>query len=274
MIAPPPPSYHHAITMVHTAAQRGSFSSLEPHLVHNINSRLPLYDLLVSTRLVNRLLYTFAMERLRREVRGAWEQQIGLKPFSESTAAYSIPPPLPPAYDALSSSSSSSAIKPRRDPLAPPPDQEEEGHNTRELAVLDLFLAVTIIQSQLREESDLYGCLRDEDVVRDLFEFMRPKARLEDLVIAALSKSARSSSPKEWIAIEPKDVTIALTVSRMKASVSLPFQSASGVGGVKKTVVECETGKGSSLEALAEMCATELRTVSVRKRRNGFYEWI
>ncbi|KAF8305984.1 hypothetical protein DL93DRAFT_2089117 [Clavulina sp. PMI_390] len=51
----------------------------------------------------------------------------------------------------------------------------------RETAVLDLFIVIRARQDMRSDESDLY-LDNEDDRYRDMFNFMQPKARLEDLV--------------------------------------------------------------------------------------------
>jgi len=140
------------------------YTIVDPELPEE-DYRWGLYWLAVSLRLVGRQWYTACMHVLRSAYLPAYVSHIR-PPYSANPYPLSSPASI---YAAAYSSSSSSAL----------PALAEDAQ--RETAVLDMFIAFQVRQNVLRDESELHLEAGHEGV-KDLFELLQPRARVEDLV--------------------------------------------------------------------------------------------
>ena len=140
---------------------------------------------------------------------------------------------------------------------------------SRECEALDLFIAACALEARRELESELL-LLPSEECARDLFEFMQPRMRTEDLVAhELLTATARN----ELLA---RDLTVEL--SRRAATVTLPFLSSSGARLVRKQVVETPRESVSEpLERIAGRLARLLKAAPLVRRKSSdgslYYAW-
>lgn len=162
------------------------------------------------------------------------------------------------------------------DPFAQidPTRTQDWNHRSREMRILDLFIVACVQESRYEEESELL-LLPSEAVEADLFGFMQPRARVEDLIIAALAERpiqidaiAKSATEER---IEGEDVVVNLTSRNRRGGLSLPFRSQAGANAVvHKLVVEESIDEGESLEVLARRLVAALRLVRLGKSGNAY----
>lgn len=134
----------------------------------------------------------------------------------------------------------------------------------RETAVLDMFIAFKVRQDMLRDESSLHLDGGDE-ALKDLFELMQPRARMEDvsrkyLLRANLTtlqspdgSSARSNYSFGSDAIPFSQISCSFTPRKVGLVRT--------VGGRRKTLVEKTREKNESLESVAKRLVKELVNV-------------
>lgn len=127
----------------------------------------------------------------------------------------------------------------------------------RETKVLDLFIAGKVREDVWMDESELH--LEREESVRDLFDLMQPRSRMEDLVrIYGVRESliyAGANRPaglrgRRMLAF--KDLSVSFSSKRVGLVLTTPDR--------KKTIVEVERRKEEKLEVAAKALVRELRT--------------
>lgn len=213
---------------------------LPPHLLQRILAQVPLPTLLHALLLVDRRCHQLARARLRALVLPVWLSKIS--PTSSS------------------------------DPFGGPTLSDSKGPprwqvRSREMAVLDLFVVAVVQETVNVEESELLLPATSHAIELDLFQFLQPRARTEDLAIALL---AEDPVPH----IDPHDITVTLASKGRRGSLLLPFRSSSGGRNtVAKVVAEARVEEGDPLERLARRLVQGLRTVPLR-RTQGVYERI
>ena len=142
------------------------------------------------------------------------------------------------------------------------------------MKVLDLFVVACVQESQYAEESELLSV--SEAVETDIFGFMQPRARVEDLIILALSHRPiyinNTTKTEGELKIEGEDIIVNLTSRNRTGALLLPFRSQSGGGNtvVHKVVVEETIDEGESLEILAGRLVAALRGVRLGKSGNAY----
>lgn len=254
--APPPYRPYQA------RATSSRLARLPDPLLQRIVRQVSFSDLLFSLRRADKLCYESSMEWLREAFHESWMQELfargSARQGSDSSGVYTM---IGGTYPAAPSSAPA-GIRINRE-------------NTRELAVLDLYISACVVKFQLSQLSDLY-LLADDDLAKDIFEYMRPKARLEDLTIARLYRSpiatpTPASGEKGHLvvqpSIDPRDIGVTLSRSRLKISVQLPFRSASGGSSiVRKSVVDVELAARCRLEQIAQVLVEDIEALSLRKR--------
>ncbi|KAH9019524.1 hypothetical protein EDB84DRAFT_1516876, partial [Lactarius hengduanensis] len=82
-------------------------------------------------------------------------------------------------------------------------------HRSRETAVLDLFIALKVLDDVWADETELH--LGQPEAFRDLFDLMQPRARLEDLLHAYLASHPHRPLPVE----RAKDESLEVAAKRL-----------------------------------------------------------
>ncbi|SGZ30468.1 BQ5605_C048g12371 [Microbotryum silenes-dioicae] len=159
-------------------------------------------------------------------------------------------------------------------PLSPP--------SSRECKVLDLFILGRSWVANEQSASELLLSSRTEwspdesqaGLERDIFNFLQPKARTEDLVIDLLSTKCSETD------LDPnliKDLKLVLT--RSQVTLTLPWRSSTletKRKPVDKVIFQVPTRQGELLERLARRIASEFTSGRVRVRKDcmmGWYDW-
>lgn len=243
MSAPPPAysasSYRHnfsntATTTTTTAAP--SLLTLPDHLLLAILSHLSLPHLVFTVRPTCTRLSLFASHLLRRQ----------LFPIYSSK--------LRPGYSTDAASLSSTSTP------------------NRETRVLDQFIAACAYEARQAEESSLLLLpSASTSAERDLFEFLQPRARVEDLLLKYAKQDKIVYGGGVWEqkgggTIQEDDVTVQL--GTRTANVLLPFKSVGGesrgISTVPRSVMEVSReGVAERLEQTAEKLVAGLATVRV-----------
>lgn len=123
----------------------------------------------------------------------------------------------------------------------------------RETKVLDLFIALKVRQDVYMDDTELH--LENTESLRDLFSFMQPKSRLEDLVYqlgvekGVISGSEKVGPQRKVVSSQLPPVPYsALSVSFFTNKVGLFLTTRTG----KRTIL-VETGRGKGgLEGIAQ----------------------
>ncbi|KZP27921.1 hypothetical protein FIBSPDRAFT_853107 [Athelia psychrophila] len=124
----------------------------------------------------------------------------------------------------------------------------------RETQVLDNFIALKVREDVWADDSELH--LERDESIKDLFDFMQPRSRLEDLVrhygvregvvcVDAPPKSRRGSTPLQFSA---------LSITFSPRSVGLVLMSQ----GRKRTIVQMARTREEKLEYAAKRLVREL----------------
>jgi hypothetical protein len=257
---PPPPAYSclsHSPTSSSPASSLTGLLTLPQHLLLSILSHLPLPSLVFSLRATCRTLHLLATSLTRQQVVTSFHQQVQQR--GHTTAAGSL-------WD-VSQATGGNVLQSR----------------SRETAVLDLW-ASTLALAQLRnsESTLLQQAEGDSSAGQDLFDFLQPKARVEDLVIEwgredQVIYLEGGGAGEGGGTVLGTDVTVQL--GRRSAKLLLPFRSSVGAGGrvrtVERAVVEVGRAERDSLEVVADRLVKGLKVVRVwreEKEGKGWYE--
>ncbi|KAM0751297.1 hypothetical protein T439DRAFT_325445 [Meredithblackwellia eburnea MCA 4105] len=222
-----------------TPRQTPTLLGLPEHILLTILSYLPLPTLCLHVRLTNRQLLLFSSVILRRSLLPVWE--------SKKRPAFTSDP-----------------MGKRRGKR----DGEQQHQRSRELAVLDLFIAACVHEAVRAHESELHLLPSvSHSAERDIFDFMQPKARLEDLVIRYGREdgtiAAESAEQDEW-KVSAGDLSV--TLLARSAKLLLPFLSQHQKGVVSlKTVTELPRRESDSLEEIASGLAGGLATMRLMR---------
>lgn len=254
-----PPAYRPLISSPRTIP---SLITLPDHIHLQILSYVSLPTLTYSYRLVNKRCRIFATHLLRRILLSSWEKRVASHARGRGST----------------------------DPLGLLLSLEQ-GEETRESAILDLYTTSISKQLSLLAESSLHLFPEaSESADRDLFDFLQPRARLEDLVIwqgrkAGLVSSSGllgdgsrrrqvssdskpslftpSPSASSTIIIAPGEITLSLSLRTV--SLLLPFPSSSSrEATIQKVVLELQREEGETLEELALEVVRKLKGILVR----------
>ncbi|KLO18732.1 hypothetical protein SCHPADRAFT_866284 [Schizopora paradoxa] len=221
-----------------------------------------LYWMANSLRFVNRTFYMATMHILRSTYLAKYLSLIK-KPYTSDPFPLSSQPARPKGDSFLSSMQ-------------------------RESFVLDLFLLFQLREDVFADESSLH--LEREDSLRDLFSFMQPRARLEDLIRdfgcnagLVYTSQSRSASNQQSSSNSRRQSEYSLSERMSTASLrgthitplhpnALPFESISisfsirriGIvlssqGGRKRTIVEIPRDRSETLERCASHLIHELK---------------
>ncbi|SCZ87972.1 BZ3500_MvSof-1268-A1-R1_Chr2-1g04102 [Microbotryum saponariae] len=161
-------------------------------------------------------------------------------------------------------------------PLSPP--------SSRECKVLDLFILGRSWVANEQSASELLLSSRTEwspdqsqaGLERDIFNFLQPKARTEDLLIIDLL-STQTECETELDPNLTKDLKLVLT--RSQVTLTLPWRSSNletKREPVDKAIFQVPTRQGELLERLARRIAREFTSGRVRVRKDcmmGWYDW-
>lgn len=230
----PPPAYSSPPLPAHSPSLPG----LPSHLLLHILSHLSLPDLILRVRLTSTQLHLLSTHLARHQLLPIYTSHI------------SSPSHLPPQTS--------------RPPAFPA---------ARELVVLDLFIAACAVEASKSAESPLHLLASASRAAhRDLFSFLQPRARVEDLVMryAVADRVAFSSSPTPAASsgggtVDVSDIKIDLEPRR--ARLTLPFrragESARVVETVHKVVGETARDGAEALEVVAERLVRALARVRV-----------
>ncbi|EJT97203.1 hypothetical protein DACRYDRAFT_85212 [Dacryopinax primogenitus] len=238
---PPPPFsvYHHRPTLndlpQHVLLQV-IYTVVDPDLPEE-SYRWGLYWLAVSLRLVSRNWYTACMHVLRSAYLPAYVSHIR-PPYSANPYPLSSPASL---YASTYSSSSGPSL----------PALAEDAQ--RETAVLDMFIAFQVRQNVLRDESELHLEAGHEGV-KDLFELLQPRARMEDLVRKYALRAGVVSVGTNGPVGRDKIPFRELSVNFSSRKVGL----VRSVGGRKRIIAEVGRERMESLESAAKRIVGEL----------------
>ena len=163
-------------------------------------------------------------------------------------------------------------------------------HRTRETAVLDLYIATSALEQLRGSESTLLLPEGEDEAgrpVQDIFDFLQPRARVEDLVMKygmvdkILYSDELSTEPDRPAAMEGggtiKATDISVHLSPREAKLFLPFLSSNGssadsrqVRTVTRSVVELSRVDKERLEVTADNLVRALQNVRVwREERDG-----
>ncbi|ORY84161.1 hypothetical protein BCR35DRAFT_62406 [Leucosporidium creatinivorum] len=265
---PPPPAYS-ASRPTPSSPSLPGLLSLPQHLLLSILSHLPLASLCFSLRLTCRPLHLIATSLLRQQLLPSWHTRV--KQRGNTTAAGGL-------WEYQDTSEAAPNVL---------------GGRSRETIVLDHFIASIAMEALRSSESTLLQ-LADSSANQDLFEFMQPKARVEDLVVQwgredgvvfLAGDSGRGNAKAGAGAggggtILGSDITVQL--GPKQAKLFLPFKSSVGGGGsgsgvrtVEKCVVEVQRNEGETLEVVADQLVRGLKEVRVwreEKEGKGWYE--
>ncbi|KAF9645181.1 hypothetical protein BDM02DRAFT_3101742 [Thelephora ganbajun] len=229
-----PPPYEHLQPPPFPISPRPppTLDTLSPHLllqiVHGLFPQTPdvnkgkverqretLYYLSTSLRLVNRMFYIVSMHVLRSTYLPAYNSLIR-RPYSSDPFPHSLP----------------TTYEPTTSPLT-------LQHIQRETKVLDLFIALKVRQDVYMDDTEYH--LENTESFRDLFDFMQPKSRLEDLI--------RCYGVKEGVINASDQVE---TQRNMAASrlTPIPYSALSVTFSIRKVglVLTTRTGKRTILE--------------------------
>lgn len=240
MDSAPPPPYTPAPPQRNA---KPSLVALPPHLLLTVSSLLSAPDLLYSFALLSKSLRTYAITHVRSTL-------------------------LPIYSSKLRNHNSSNPF------LATSTTTQHWNARSREMKVLDLFIVACVQESQYAEESELLSV--SEAVETDIFGFMQPRARVEDLIILTLSErpiyidtTTKTGTESQ---IEGEDIIVNLSSRNRKGALLLPFRSQAGGGNavVHKVVVEETIDEGDSLEILASRLVAALRMVRLGKSGNAY----
>lgn len=171
--------------------------------------RETLYYLSDSLRLVNRVFYLASMHVLRSTYLPAYNALIR-RPYSSDPFPHTLPNSCEPTASILTSQ-----------------------HVHRETKVLDLFIALRVRQDVYMDDTEFH--LENTESFRDLFNFMQPKSRLEDLVCqqgaekGVISGSEKVQPQRKVVSSQPQPVPYsALSVSFSTGKVSLFLATRTG----------------------------------------------
>ncbi|KAH9003752.1 hypothetical protein EDB86DRAFT_2798704 [Lactarius hatsudake] len=178
--------------------------------------RKTLHWLATSLRLVNRTFYIACMHVLRSTFLPSYASLIR-PPYTSDPFPLSATPSAPSTSAGL--------------------------HRSRETAVLDLFIALKVLDDVWADETELH--LGQPEAFRDLFDLMQPRARLEDLLHAYLAPARIDLSPY-CVTFAPRRVGL--------------------VGPSHRTIVEVERAKDESLEVAAKRLGRRLKEHLAAKR--------
>jgi hypothetical protein len=242
----PPPAYLPRTATKHLP----TLVTLPDHLLLSILACLTLPDLAFNVRATTRKLYLFATHLLRRQLLPVWESKVhpgyttdagGLFRFN----SYSVP--------------------------SSPNDPSPLSLRSRETVIFDLFISACAYEANKSFESSLNLLpSASHSASHDLFEFLQPRARIEDLVIrfgrqdkliyaegdSGVSRGGGGGT------ILSEDVSVQLTPR--SGRVMLPFASSNVKGAVVlKAVVEVKRDAGERLETTAEKIVDGLAGVRV-----------
>jgi hypothetical protein len=126
-------------------------------------------------------------------------------------------------------------------PLSATPSATSAGtsallHDSRETAVLDLFIALKVHDDVWADETELH--LGQPEAFRDLFDLTQPRARLEDLLYAYLAPARIDLSPYS-ATFAPRRVAL--------------------VDPSRRTIVEVERTRDECLEVAAKRLGRRLK---------------
>ncbi|GAA5910403.1 hypothetical protein JCM5296_000587 [Sporobolomyces johnsonii] len=294
--ADPPPPYSSDSP---TLRNPSPLLRLPLHLLFNILSHLGLPALLFSAKPACRTLHLAAcvVARNRQDVQTGWTT--GLRRAASLAAAKKprVSTGVGPSAliggggDQPQPSYASASARAGEPPPGPSGGERLSLRRTREEAVLDTYIAGLARVALRRETSSLLvgGGRRDEDeegseapvsdptLERDVFAFLQPKARCEDLVIDQGCKDgflvveggttgSRASSGGgtggAGAVVRADDVRVEL--KPRSARLLLPLLSTTGTV-VWKGVAEVQRGEAEGLEETAAALSAELRWVRLRR---------
>lgn len=248
-LLPPPPAYTPALNASSNRSAKASLSTLPDHLILQVLSYLDLPTLAFKLRRVSRKLWLFSSVLLRRAVLPTWRSKLRPGYTSDVTST-------------SSSSSSDFNLERTTNVLA---------SRTREQAVLDLFVSACALRALHSSESSLLVSAQSS-ASTDVFDFLQPRARVEDLVMqwgiddgVLYSASAREMDGRGTRGggtIQSEDVAVQL--SSKVAKVLLPMQSSNERGRVvPRVVLEVAKESDETLEVTAERIVRALKGLRV-----------
>lgn len=250
----PPPYEHLQPPPFHVSPRPPpTLDTLSPHLllqmVHmlfpqtsNVNKgkverqRETLYYLSTSLRLVNKVFYIVSMHVLRSTYLPAYNSLIR-RPYSSDPFPQALPSRYEPASSLLTLQ-----------------------HIHRETKVLDLFIALKVRQDVYMDDTEFH--LENTESFRDLFDYMQPKSRLEDLIChygtkeGVIDGSDKVATPRNVVSSQIQPVPYAvLSVSFSIRKVGLVLTTRTG----KRTILEEKRTREERLEATAKLLVSGLR---------------
>lgn len=130
----------------------------------------------------------------------------------------------------------------------------------RETRVMDLFIALKVRQDVYMDDTEFH--LENTESIRDLFDFMQPKSRLEDLLChygvkeGVIDNSDKPATQREAVSSRPAPVPYsALSVNFSIRKVGLVLTTRTG----KRTVLEENRTRDERLESTAKLLVFSLR---------------
>lgn len=190
--------------------------------------RETLYYLSTSLRLVNRVFYIVSMHVLRSTYLPAYNSLIR-RPYSSDPFPHTLP-------DSCESTASILTLQ----------------HAHRETKVLDLFIALKVRQDVYMDDTEFH--LENTESPRDLFDYMQPKSRLEDLIChygvkaGVISGSEKVEPQRKVVSSQPPPVPYSvLSVSFSIYKVGLVLTTRTG----KRTILEVNRTRDEKLESVA-----------------------
>lgn len=226
---------------------RKTLTTLPLAVLLRILSQIPAHDLHLRVRRVNRALYLPSMHLLRQHFLPFYAEKVRF-PFTSDPMGERDP------------RGQSATIATAGEPVLP--------SIWRETRVLDLFIARTVIQLALTDESPLHIAalpnLSDGDAedlldisTRDLFDLQQPQARTEDLFVTRGESQGvvtRDSVPSGsgWDASRIRAQDVGIRFALRKVSLALPFAASTRGGTVPKAVAEVARARDDTLEVTVD----------------------
>lgn len=138
-------------------------------------------------------------------------------------------------------------------------------HIHRESEVLDLFVVLKVRQDVYMDDTEFH--LENTESFRDLFDFMQPKSRLEDLIChygvkeGIISRQDEAVTSHNVMSLRPQPVPYSiLSVSFSVRKVGLVLTTRTG----KRTILEERRVREDALESTAKLLVSRLRDMSYR----------
>ncbi|KAF9791920.1 hypothetical protein BJ322DRAFT_1202101 [Thelephora terrestris] len=250
-----PPPYEHLQPPPFPISSRPppTLDTLSPHLLLQIVHRLfpqtsdadkgkverqreTLYYLSTSLRLVNRVFYVVTMHVLRSTYLPAYNSLIR-RPYSSDPFPQALPNTYEPTASLLTLQ-----------------------HIHRETRVLDLFIALKVRQDLYMDDTEFH--LENTESFRDLFDYMQPKSRLEDLILhygakeGVVSGSEKVGTPRTAVTPRLSPVpysALGVNFSIRKVGLVLTTRTA------KRTILEENRTREEKLESTAKLLVLGLR---------------